>query len=334
LNGYHLLKLLTGRDNCVKFSYYPDLDSQPLRLAMPISRRGFLSVATIGAAMSVLAPGRVSSTAAVPRIKALAFDAFAILDPRPIFERAERLFPGKGVELSNTWRIRQFEYQWLRALSGHYADFWRTTEDALVFSANTLKLELPLEKRDQLMAEYLKLKVWPDVPSTLRWLSAAGIRLALLSNATSTILNAGIRNSELDGAFEHVLSTDSLGVYKPDPRAYQMAVDAFGLGREDIGFVAFAGWDVAGAKWFGYPTFWANRLNVPLEALGVVPDATGGTLAELVAFLNRSPRPASRTDGVSLPDGWNHRITSSALRRNDSGIGISCALADFRFTTK
>ena len=254
---------------------------------MPLSRRGFLSFAATGAAMSVLGPGRVSNAAILSKIKALAFDAFPIFDPRPIFERAERLFPGKGVELSNLWRIRQFEYQWLRALAGHYADFWRATEDALVFSANTLKLDLPPEKRDQLMAEYLKLKVWPDVPSALQSLSNAGIRLALLSNATAAILEAGIKNSELNGVFEHVLSTDSLRVYKPDPRAYQMAVDAFALGREEIGFVAFAGWDVAGAKWFGYPTFWVNRLNVPLEEFGVVPDATGGTLAELVAFLNR-----------------------------------------------
>jgi 2-haloacid dehalogenase len=86
--------------------------------------------------------------------------------------------------------------------------------------------------------------------------------------------------------FEHALSTDSIRVYKPDPRAYQMAVDAFGLGREEIGFAAFAGWDVAGAKWFGYPTFWVNRLNAPVEELGVAPDATGATLTDLVAFLD------------------------------------------------
>ena len=254
---------------------------------MPLSRRAFLRLAAGGAAMSVLAPTRVGNAAALSKIKALAFDAFPIFDPRPIFALAEQLFPGRGAELSNIWRTRQFEYQWLRVLAGQYADFWRATEDALVLAANTLKLDLPKEKREQLMAAYLALEVWPDVPSALRSLSNAGIRLALLSNATRAILEAGIKNSGLGGVFEHVLSTDSLRTYKPDPRAYQMAVNAFGLGREDIGFVAFAGWDVAGAKWFGYPTFWVNRLNAPLEELGVVPDAAGGTLAELVALLNR-----------------------------------------------
>lgn len=252
---------------------------------MPLNRRDFLSLAAGGIATDLFL--RISRTygATTLKVKALAFDAFPILDPRPIFALAEQLFPGKGAELSNLWRIRQFEYQWLRALSGHYADFWQTTDDALVFSANALRLELPTEKRDQLMGAYLQLKAWPDVASALRSLNSAGIRLAILSNATAKILDSGIRNSGLDGLFEHVLSTDSVRTYKPEARAYQMAVDAFGLRREEIGFVAFAGWDVAGAKWFGYPTFWVNRLNVPIEELGVLPDATGGTLGELLPVL-------------------------------------------------
>jgi 2-haloacid dehalogenase len=71
---------------------------------------------------------------------------------------AEKLFPGKGVELSNAWRIRQFEYQWLRALSGRYADFWQSTEEALVFAANLLKLDLSADKRERLVQAYLELQ--------------------------------------------------------------------------------------------------------------------------------------------------------------------------------
>ena len=68
-----------------------------------------------------------------------------------------------------------------------------------------------------------------------------------------------------------------------------MAIDAFKLKREEILFAAFAGWDAAGAKWFGYPTFWVNRLNLPGEELGVTPDATGQDLTDLVSFVN-APR--------------------------------------------
>jgi 2-haloacid dehalogenase len=161
------------------------------------------------------------------KIKAIAFDAFPIFDPRPIFALAEQLFPGKGADLSNVWRTRQFEYQWLRALSGQYADFWHTTDDSLRYSAESLKLDLTPDKRKSLMNAYLELKAWPDVPTALARLRESGMRLALLSNATPAILDAGIRNTKLENAFDHVVSTDSIKTYKPDPRAYQLAVDAF-----------------------------------------------------------------------------------------------------------
>jgi 2-haloacid dehalogenase len=223
--------------------------------------------------------------AASSNIKAVAFDAFTTFDPRPVFALADKLFPGRGAELSNAWRIRQFEYQWLRALSGRYADFWQTTEEALVFAATLLKLDLSADKRERLLEAYLELKAWPDAAPALRSLRDLGVRLALLSNATPTMLDAWIRNSALEGTYEYVLSTNEIRTYKPDPRAYQMGVQAFGLKLEEIAFAAFGGWDVAGAKWFGYTTFWVNRLNLPVGELGVTPDGMGGSLAELMTFV-------------------------------------------------
>lgn len=252
---------------------------------MPLNRREFLNLAAAGLVTGLMASSPLARAATSSKIKAIAFDAFPIFDPRPVFALAEQLFPGKGAELSNAWRTRQFEYQWLRALSGRYADFWQATEDALVFSGELLKLDLTPDKRKQLMDAYLGLKAWPDVQPALQSLKEAGIRLAFLSNATSKILDAGIKNSGLDGVFEHVLSTDKIKTYKPDPRAYQMAIDAFNLKREEILFVPFAGWDAAGAKSFGYTTFWVNRLNLPVERLGVVPDAVGQNLTDLVSFV-------------------------------------------------
>jgi len=81
------------------------------------------------------------------------------------------------------------------------------------------------------------------------------IQLAFLSNFTPKMLDAAITSAGLDGLFEHVLSTDQVKTYKPDPRAYQLAIDALRLPLEEILFVPFAGWDAAGAKWFGYRTF-------------------------------------------------------------------------------
>jgi 2-haloacid dehalogenase len=186
--------------------------------------------------------------------------------------------------LGKAWRTRQFEYTWLRTTAGHYADFWQVTEDALRFAARELQLDLDSRTRAQLMNAYLKLRAWPDVSDALKSLKAAGVRLGFLSNFTHAMLKAGIKNSNLEGLFEHVLSTDEVKQFKPAPRAYQMAVDAFGLERKAILFAAFAGWDVAGAKWFGFPTVWVNRLNSPAEELSAAPDLVCLDLKDLVAF--------------------------------------------------
>jgi len=261
---------------------------------VPITRRGFV-IRTAGglAAAAWTTPRRLAAAPGMTPlyIKALGFDAFPIFDPTPVFALADAMFPGAG--LSDEWRTRQFEYTWLRVAAQHYADFWRVTEDALVFAANKLKLGLSPEKRAALMNAYLGLRAWPDVVPALDSIEKSGIRLALLSNFTRSMLDANIRSAGLDGVFEQVLSTDQAATYKPDPRAYQLGTDALKLTRDEVLFVAFAGWDAAGAKLFGYPTYWVNRQHLPAEEIGVRPDGSGGTLTDLVAFLadlERAPR--------------------------------------------
>jgi len=253
-----------------------------------MNRREFAALATVAAAGSLVRRSALSATPATPastRVQALAFDAFPIFDPRPVFTLAEELFPGKGAELSLAWCTRQFEYTWLRTVAADYKDFWHVTEDALVFAAKSLRLDLDSERRNQLMNAYLKLKPWPDVSEALKSLKASGLRMAFLSNFTTRMLEAGIKNSGLEGIFEHILSTDSVKQFKPAPRAYQMAVDAFGIKRDAIAFVAFAGWDAAGAKRFGYQTFWMNRQKSQMEELGATPDRTGESMKDLLEFV-------------------------------------------------
>ncbi|WP_050631279.1 haloacid dehalogenase type II [Bradyrhizobium viridifuturi] len=250
---------------------------------MLLNRRTFTALTAASVAAAAVLPHQ-ARTAGRPSFKAIAFDGFPIIDPRPVFARVDEMFPGKGAELSASWRTRQFEYGWLRTLGGRYTDFWHITEDALVFAAKAMKIDLSPEQRDRLMQTYLELKAWPDVLPALRQLRAAGVRMAFVSNLTASMLDAVVRNSGLEGLFEPHLSTDKVRAFKPDARAYQMGVDAFGLRKEEIVFAAFAGWDVAGAKWFGYPTFWINRAHATVEELGVMPDGIGSGLNDLVTF--------------------------------------------------
>ena len=238
----------------------------------------------LGAAIGLAAAPLRRPFAQSKRIKAIAFDGFVIIDPRPVAMRAEEFFPGQGARLMEIWRSRQFEYTWLRTLSRRYADFWQVTQEALIFAARATKLDLTADRRDALMQTFLELKAWPDVAPALRDLKGKGVRMAFLANPTAKMFDAVVRNSGLEGLLEEHLSTDRVQAYKPDPRAYQMGLDAFGLAREEIAFAASASWDAAGAKAFGYPTIWVNRAGLPVEELGSAPDVIGAGMADLLKF--------------------------------------------------
>jgi 2-haloacid dehalogenase len=140
---------------------------------MSLNRRQFLNLAAGGVAASLLVD-RSTWAETPPATRAIAFDAFTVFDSRPITSLVEEFFPGRGTELSNLWRTRQFEYTWLRTLYGRYANFWQVTQDSLEFAAKMLKLELTGERRERLMNGYLELKPFPDVLRALQALKDAG----------------------------------------------------------------------------------------------------------------------------------------------------------------
>ena len=169
---------------------------------MRLSRRQFCALVAGGVAAgasSSIPHGLAGESASGSMIKAIAFDAFVVFDPRPLVCLAEQLFPGKGEDLSDQWRTRQFEYTWLRVTAKRYVDFWQVTEEALEFAAEKVKLELTREKRDRLMNAFLELNAWPEVMPALQSLMKSGFRLTLLSNLSPAMLAANVAHAGLTG---------------------------------------------------------------------------------------------------------------------------------------
>jgi len=219
--------------------------------------------------------------------KGVLFDALALFDTRPVAFVAEEIYPGRAAALMTSWRARQFEYAWLRVITGHYADFWQCTEDALRWSTAALGLPLTGAQQHRLMQAHLELRPWPDVPPALQTFHDSGFRVGVLSNFSPLMLDAAIRANGLAALCGRVISTHEVRSYKPDPRAYQLGIEALHLPRERIVFAAYGGWDAAGAKLFGYPTYWVNRLQAPTEELGAPAlDGIGRSLSDLAVFMN------------------------------------------------
>ena len=219
------------------------------------------------------------------RYAAVAFDYFVLFNPDSVISAVEEVVPGKGREFTGIWRTRQFEYSWLRSITGRYADFAQVTQDALVFAANAEKVELTAPQRRRLLDAYRQLTPWPDTANALRRLHEAGVRVTTIANFSPEMLRANAEHAGLAPLFDALVSTDANHTYKPDPRAYQLGVDGVKLARQNIVFAAFGGWDAAGAKSFGYPTVWVNRFNQPAEELGVHPDRTVTDLNGLLDFV-------------------------------------------------
>jgi 2-haloacid dehalogenase len=239
-------------------------------------RRRF-ALLTAGAAVLPLVT-TASAALADERIKAIVFDAFPIFDPRSVFATAEALYPGKGQALSQIWFQKIFTDTWLRTSARQYLPFGDVAAECLDYVCRALAIPLAANARDQIVAAFSELEVWPDVTDQLKRLRARGVRLAVLSNMSEAMLRANMRRNGLDRFFEAVLSTDTVQAFKPAPEAYALAMRALGLRKQEIGFAAFAAWDAAGAGWFGYPTAWVNRQGQQSEP-GAPIVRTGGDLS-------------------------------------------------------
>jgi 2-haloacid dehalogenase len=156
-----------------------------------------------------------------------------------------------------------------------HTDFASCTAAALDFAMASLELE-DSELRRTLLDAYLALDAYPEVPGVLERLRHAGLRLAILSNGTPSMIESAVGSAGLAGLFDVCLSVEACGIYKPDPRVYRLVTDQFSVEPADVGFLSSNAWDVAGARAFGFRVVWINRASQPDEyALrGAVPELT------------------------------------------------------------
>jgi 2-haloacid dehalogenase len=218
-------------------------------------------------------------------VRACVFDAYGTLfDFASAAARAPDVPEAKRSALTALWREKQLQYTWLRSLQGRYADFREVTEDALAFALESLGLDATALS-ERLMALYLELEPFPEVPGVLAELRRRGFKTAILSNGTPAMLGTLIARAGLGDAFDAVLSVDAVGVFKPHPSVYRLALDALGLPAPAIAFQSSNGWDAYAASDFGMRVVWCNRYGQPRERLPGAPDFEVRTLAELPPLL-------------------------------------------------
>jgi 2-haloacid dehalogenase len=218
-------------------------------------------------------------------VRAAVFDAYGTLyDVASAAERARAALGDQWQPLAELWRAKQLQYTWLRSLMGRHADFWRVTGDALDYALEALGIADD-GLRDRLMSLYNRLGAYPEARPTLEALRASGLKLAVLSNGSPRMLASAGEAAGLAPLLDAVLSVEEVGIYKPSPQVYRLALDHLRIWPNELLFVSANGWDAAGAKAAGLRVAWCNRTGQPLERLGEAPDVVIRTLAELPALV-------------------------------------------------
>ena len=119
---------------------------------------------------------------------AIGFDVYGTLvDPLGMAAHLEAIAGDLAGQMAQRWREKQIEYTFRRALMQKYENFDVCTEQALVFAANSLNLELRDDDRATLLEAYRRLPSFPDALPAIRSLNAAGFKLAAFSNGVESI---------------------------------------------------------------------------------------------------------------------------------------------------
>ena len=223
--------------------------------------------------------------AALTGIRACVFDAYGtVFDFASAAASCRDVLGERAGALTALWRDKQLQYTWLRSLQHRHADLWQITGDSLDYALETLGLADPA-LRQRLMDLYRTLTVFPEVPETLHRLRAAGIKTAILSNGSPAMLASAVAGAALGALLDAVISVEEVGVFKPDPRVYQHALDRLGMTAEAVSFQSSNAWDAYAASAFGMRVVWCNRYGQKPERLPGQPDHVVTTLADLPALV-------------------------------------------------
>lgn len=210
------------------------------------------------------------------------FDAYGTLFDVSAAARMAAKEPGMEVlagiwpELAEDWRRKQLEYSWLRAVTGQHCDFWQVTQDGLDWAMEARDLSDPAI-RERLLQLYRDLAAYPEVPAMLKSLKQMGLSTAILSNGSPDMLAAAVTSAGVGPVLDDVLSVESVGIFKPALKVYDLVGARFGTTPDQVLFVSSNGWDAAAAASYGFTVAWVNRRGDPVDRMPgqphhIVPD--------------------------------------------------------------
>ena len=214
------------------------------------------------------------------RVDTLVFDIFGtVLDlGGSLSEPAGRFLAEHGSTVAadrfwDDWRGRQRieQYQDNLFMLGH-SGYLETCRRSFVYCLRLHGVEFDYADVDRFMAVYNDLRPFDDAVHGLQELvDGKHFGLVVLSNGEQSYLERmAAQNVRI--SFDHVISVEKAGVFKPHPAVYRTAARILGKAPGEIMMVSSHSFDVTGARASGFRAGYVNRYNLPNEESVYLPD--------------------------------------------------------------
>ena len=139
--------------------------------------------------------------------------------------------------------------------------------------------------------KFRELAPFPDVIPLLKALRAAGLVAGIITHGWTTkqaekLIRLGLVPHLDSGA---IFISEQIGISKPNPKLYQLALADLGLQAGDVMYVGDNPFhDIAPPQSLGMVTCWSRRAaKYPIEGTGIAPDHVVDDFEQLLEILKR-----------------------------------------------
>jgi putative hydrolase of the HAD superfamily len=200
------------------------------------------------------------------------------LDAARVLEANAQIWPGYWREVEEGWTLGALD------TASMSLEAWRLTlgacgcgDESLAGRASQIHRQLGLESH----------RLFDDVRELFAAAKRARVPLALITNGASDTQREKLRVLGIEHWFEVVVISGEVGIAKPDPSAFDLALNKLLVERENVWHVGDSlTTDVAGAKAAGLTAVWINRSGRVRREGDPEPDLEIRSLSNLTGFLS------------------------------------------------
>lgn len=235
-------------------------------------------------------PVNAQNVESIENVRALMFDFYGtVVDmQRGLTEAITPFLVSKGytanppTRLVTWWRRTHFENSMIDALlHREHTPYREIGFQAVDYTLERAGIDHTDDEVRQLVSAIERLDPFPDVVQALTDIKRHGVQLVILSNGDPDMLAAGVPYSGTEHLWDHVISVDSAGSFKPHVNTYIRATEIVGLKPEQVLFVANHAFDCVGAKAAGLRSAFIDRRRRPFGNPTYPPDVVVADMAEL-----------------------------------------------------